>query len=121
MSTEDTNTAPTPDELRAQIATEVRDELTAAFAAERAKERAELDELLRGELDAAPPHLQRLIPEALPLADQVKWLRKAKESGASFASAVPQTDSRRPNNNAQDKDASSLNPIQRIAAGYATR
>ena len=105
------NTTPNADELREQIRTEIRAEFDA--------QKATFDKLVSDELAAAPDALKKLIPETLPAAEQVAWLRKAKASGA-FAQTVPATDSRRPNNAAATPDASSLSPIARIASGYKT-
>lgn len=107
-----------PDELRAQITAEVTESISAALKAERDQERSGYDALLNDELANAPPYLSPLIPASLPLIDQVKWLRKAKECGASFAHVVPETDSRKPNNQPPITDPASLSTYQRIAAGY---
>jgi alkylation response protein AidB-like acyl-CoA dehydrogenase len=107
----DENNTPNADELREQIRAEIRAEFDA--------HRAPLDKLIADEIASAPESIKKLIPETLPPAEQVAWLRKAKASGA-FAQTVPATDSRRPNNAATTPDAASLSPIARIATGYKT-
>lgn len=123
MEIEDTNTVtpPNPDDNKIPDAAALRNTITAEVKAEfDAKEQA-AQELFADELKNAPDHLKALIPEALPLIEQVKWLRKARESGASFSTAVPATDSRRPSNTTPAVDTASLSPVQRIAAGYKTK
>jgi hypothetical protein len=102
---------PTTDELRATIRAELQAELAGA--------QVEADGLFADEIANAPPHLKALVPEELPLAAQVKWLRKAKESGASFVTAVPAVDSRLASNTQPAVDTASLSPLARIAAGYS--
>jgi len=119
MTTE-TNTENTPASTdEAASAEQLRESIRAELKAELEREQAVFNDLLTAEIKNAPPHLARLIPESLPLIEQVKWLRKAAESGASFATTVPATDARRPSNTPPVIDTAGLSPIARIAAGYS--
>lgn len=119
MTTE-TNTENSPASAdEAANAEQLRESIRAELKAELEREQAVFNDLLTAEIKNAPPHLARLIPESLPLIEQVKWLRKAAESGASFATTVPATDTRRPSNTPPVIDTAGLSPIARIAAGYS--
>lgn len=101
----------TEDALRAAIRAELAAEFDGRFSAAQA--------LFADELDAAPDHLKKLIPESLTPTEQVRWLRKAKASGAFVSPTVPATDSRRPSNSPAPIDSATLSPIARIASGYS--
>ena len=66
-----------------------------------------------------PERFRDLVPDGLSAADRVKWIRKAKASGAFNAVAVPQTDDRKPPK--RDRDLQSMSARDRIAAGYGKK
>lgn len=69
-------------------------------------------------LATVPDHLKGLIPDASP-AEQIKWFRKASESGAfEKPAAVPTTDTTRPKSMVPEPDLSKLPPIARMSRGY---
>ena len=110
---DETQNTPTADELREAIRAEMKAEID--------RQQSTIDDLIAEELKAIPEHLHKLLPEALAPLEQVRWLRKAKASGAFAPSTVVATDTRRPSNTPKPVDPASLSPIARIAAGYNTK
>lgn len=112
MTTETTETPNDPaiDALRETV----RAEFKAAFD----DQQTAIQELIADEIANVPEHVKKLIPDALAPIEQIRWLRKAKESGLFAAPTVAATDSRRPSNTPKPVDPATLSPISRIAAGY---
>ncbi|MDP3332390.1 MAG: hypothetical protein Q8Q40_01385 [Methylococcaceae bacterium] len=90
------------DQLKAQLATQA----------------ADLDFVANAVLANIPDGLKALIPDALSLAEKVKWFNKAQAAGFLIKPQVPETDTKKPSLLTPKIDPSELPPIARMSYGY---
>lgn len=86
--------------------------------AQLATQAADLDFVANAVLANIPDGLKALIPDALSLADKVKWFNKAKAAGLLIKPEVPETDTKKPSLLTPKIDPSELPPIARMSYGY---